>query len=532
MPRTIGIDLGAHTVKVAVSEGGRGGAVQVLHRAVDPAAGPEGPVEALQAVLAELGGEHLGSGAVATFPTEATSLRAIALPFADRARVEQAIPLEVEGVVPFDLDDMVLSWRPLAAEPDRTRALVALAPKARVAARLAEFTAAGLDPRLVVVDADLLADLAGPSPVAVVDLGHHRTLVAWVADGGVVASRAITTGGAAVTSALAEAFSLYTSEAEALKHRTALPGAAEWSDEATAEATHPGRSGGAPASPSETVRAAWFPLLHEVRATLIGFEDTLKIEVPEVLLCGGGALTPGMREELSALLGVPVRLAVANGDGLPAPQSALARAALARGLNPKARSLDLRLGAFAFKGDLARLMLGLKVGTAAAAAVVLLGVVGFAARSIQLTAAQSQAQADIAAAVVKTFPDVDAGRLKDGSTALAIMQERTAATTARVDLLGSIISPEPPVLGHLARISDSVPPNSDAVLDVDELTIADGLITLKGETGGYEEAARIEAAMQKVPGFEQAKRGDEQKKKDKVRFTLTIPLEAPQSEEG
>jgi predicted RNA-binding protein associated with RNAse of E/G family len=70
------------------------------------------------------------------------------------------------------------------------------------------------------------------------------------------------------------------------------------------------------------------------------------------------------------------------------------------------------------------------------------------------------------------------------------------------------------------------------VLDVDELTIADGLITLKGETGGYEEAARIEAAMQKVPGFEQAKRGDEQKKKDKVRFTLTIPLEAPQSEEG
>lgn len=532
MPRTIGIDLGAHTVKVAVSESGRGGAVQVLHHAVDPAAGPEGPVEALRAVLGELGGEHRGSGTVATFPTEAASLRAIALPFADRARVEQAIPLEVEGVVPFDLDDMVLSWRPLAAEPDRTRALVALAPKARIAARLGQLAAAGLDPRLVVVDVDLLADLAGTGPVAVVDLGHQRTLVAWVSDGGVAACRAITSGGEAVTRALAEAFQLDFAAAEELKHRTPLPGALEWSDESTAEQTHPGRNAAGPTRPADALRAAWFPLLHEVRATLIGFEDALKVEVPEVLLCGGGALTPGMREELSALLGVPVRLAASTADGVPAPQSALARAALSRGLNPKARSLDVRTGAFAFKGDLARLMLGLRVGVAAAAAAMLLGIGWFAVRSVQLSAAQSQAQADIAAAVVKTFPDVDASRLKDGSTALAIMQERTAATTARVDLLGSIVSPEPPVLGHLARISESVPPNSDAVLDVEELTIADGLITLKAETGGYEEAARIEAAMQKVPGFEQAKRGDEQKKKDKVRFTLTIPLEAAQTEEG
>ena len=55
---------------------------------------------------------------------------------------------------------------------------------------------------------------------------------------------------------------------------------------------------------------------------------------------------------------------------------------------------------------------------------------------------------------------------------------------------------------------------------------------MKVETGGFEDAAKIESSLKANARFKQAQKGDEKKRREKVRFTITIPLEGDASEEG
>ena len=76
----------------------------------------------------------------------------------------------------------------------------------------------------------------------------------------------------------------------------------------------------------------------------------------------------------------------------------------------------------------------------ASAAVLLLGLLAgtgaFGFRAVQLSSQLNQLEEEIAAAVLTSFPDVNAEKLDEPSMALAIMQEQTLATTGRVDALG------------------------------------------------------------------------------------------------
>ena len=77
-----------------------------------------------------------------------------------------------------------------------------------------------------------------------------------------------------------------------------------------------------------------------------------------------------------------------------------------------------------------------------------------------------------------------------------------------------------------------MPAHASAVLDVTELSITSGTISMKVETGGFEDAAKIESSLKANARFKQAQKGDEKKRREKVRFTITIPLEGDDSEEG
>lgn len=82
------------------------------------------------------------------------SQRVLTLPFADRKRVEKALPFEVEDVVPFDLGDIVLEHLllegPVAKKDVETRVLCMMLPKAVLRQHLALLAEAGIDPQAVV----------------------------------------------------------------------------------------------------------------------------------------------------------------------------------------------------------------------------------------------------------------------------------------------------------------------------------------------------------------------------------------------
>ncbi len=585
MPRIYGIDLGAHSVKVTELEGSFGRFQVVGHRerrVPEPEDGPatlDERIAVLGEMLDEEGDRLQNAQFGAGFPTEFASVRVVELPFGDRAKVEQALQFEVEGLVPFDLEDMVLASRILHIAPGNSLVLAAMAPRDRVGGVLGDLKVAGADPKVLVVDADMLGDLAGPGVQAVIDLGHARTLVTLCQDAHAVSARAIDAGGRDLTRALADAFQLDFATAEARKHASGVyadgprPAAAAvspeaelddidldaWADEPTnphksldptippeplvkkptlvPSPTEPGVDAPAPErSANEVLRDAVLPLLLDIRTTLLNFEDTHGVEIEEVVLCGGGAELGGLREWLGAVLGVPVRMAPApEGAGhLAAPgRFCLSASSANKAGGGKGRLLDLRVDAFTFKGDLQVLGTVMRYSAAALALLMLGGIGWFGWQVVRLNAEVSALEGQIAEQVVGTFPDVSRSRVDgDASMALAIMQERTMATTAQVDALGSILSEEPPVTAALRDISDGMPTHQDAPLDVSELSISPTSISMKVETNGYEEAAKIETALKRKPKFAEARKGDESKRSDKVRFTITIPLEGTDTEEG
>ncbi|MCB9778260.1 MAG: pilus assembly protein PilM [Alphaproteobacteria bacterium] len=595
MPKLIAVDLGSHSVKLAVYEGAFGrfqlegllsAPVPQDPQADDDLAGAISPsgldapsteeeteasepaslaprssvvgvpprLVALRRLLAGLG-ELQRPVFVAGWPTERASIRHISLPFSDKAQVEKVLPFEVEGQVPFDMEDMELRHRVLQIEPGDSQVLVAVIERDGLSEHIAALHEAGADPKSLEIDADLLAELAPEVGVhAVIDIGHQRILVTLVRDGRAVAARALDGGGRALTLALADAFELDWSDAEARKHVASLDESAapvqvetEWETDETTQ-THadappaprnlrPLRPAAGRKSDATVLRDAFLPQLAELRSTLISFEDGVGVDITSIVLTGGGSALGGLADLLHRSFGVPVVRADLGDDAAvqACPDAwGLVCAMGDRGSRGKAGSMELRQGKLAFKGDLFIVrQVGLYAGVFAACAL-LAGTAMFAVRTVQLNSQISDVETEVASLVTDAFDDIPAGRIKSSTDALAIATEKSLEATSRVDTLGEIVADQPPTASLLRDLSIAMPPPDQARVDVRILSLNSSTITLDAETDGFEAVGRIESALQQNPRFAGARKGNEDKRRTgEVRFKITIPRNAEgDGEEG
>jgi len=350
-------------------------------------------------------------------------------------------------------------------------------------------------------------------------------------------------GGHQLTTALAEALGVSEAEAEVAKHAARVSAATVnqegWTDPEPTDAAVEALSGVA----QRALVEALDDLIAEVRARLISLEDELGLGVDEVLLAGGGSQLEGLAARLTTWTGLPCRSVIVPGGHPPACALAVALARLAAG---EEKATDLRVGEFAYRGHAEVLWNVVSYGGLATVAALLVGALVVGVRVTQAWDRMSELDGQIAEVVTSHFPDVSADRLKDTSTALAVFQERADATQARVDALGSIVGGEPPTLGLLKKLSDVLPANSAAKIDVRELNLSASAVSFKAETDSYESAGRIEESLKAAPGFAGAKKSDEKKSGDFITFNMSIPLgevaeatpeeetpaEAPEDKEG
>lgn len=557
MARIYGIDLGHHTVRLTEFEGSFG-RLAYVGRTEAPVAQDKAEAPDLTTRLTALDGlldsqeRHASDIHVVGFPCEQASVRRIHLPFEDREKVKQALPFEVENQVPFDLDDMLLASRILPDVEGGSNVLCGMTTQKNLSSLLDALNERGVDPKALVIDADLLGHYATSGVQVVVDLGHTRTLVSLCQDGQVVDVRSITRGARDLTMALVDAFELDFDAAEKLKHThglgtdDALSAEVEWSDN---EHTEPQVELGDWDDETtagevidtqipvplklvrQTLQKAIVPLLASVRATLITMEDRHGIDIDEILLTGGGMRLQGLRPLLTDALGVgvrPVQIDDADAD----PTYALSHAAAERVGGGKSRVLDLRVDAFAFRGNLAAIGNIIRYSLLGAAALLLAGVGFFAFKTVSLNNQLSAVESEMADAVVAAFPDVNRDKVTDPAMAQAIMAEKSAETATRQEALAAIIPEEPHILSLWEALAKNVPASKDARIDVRELQISEGTIKMKAETDGFESASKIESSLQAYPTFKDARKSDEKKVKESVRFTLTIPLESDETEEG
>lgn len=529
MAMVYGIDTGSWRVRVAAMEGSfrrfeiRDAAQVGISLAED---GTPLMADAVAALRDQEQGWDVAEK-VAAFPLDAGVVRLVRLPFVDKSAIARALPAEIEGSVPYDLDDMVLGTRLIDAKDGQSRTSVFIAPKDALRARIDALVAARTEPKVLCMDVDALAAYAGRGVQVVVDIGHRRTLLALCQNGQLLGARFVSGGGADLTAALGEALGVSLVEAEEIKHGMALPAApdeaqAEWAGE---DRTDAGVLAHAPSAGASVEEAALSRAVDvwcaEVRSELITLEDELKVGIDDLLVCGGGAHLRGLGARLAARTGVPVRpVTVPGGHGI---EYALA-VALARVAASELKVVDLRMGDLAFHGHAETLwnIVGASVlgGTLAMVA----GLTLFAVQLYDANQRLDALDAKIVDVVTGTFPDVGADRLGEPSMALAIMQERSAETTRRVEALGATVAGVPPTLDVLKSLSENVPSPSQARIDVRELTISEGSISFRAETDSYESAATIEESLQKDDRFKSARKGDEKKVGEGLTFTMTIPL--------
>lgn len=213
---------------------------------------------------------------VTAVPARELSLRRVALPFRDQAKMAQVLPYEIESLIPMDLDDVAVEGVDVSP-PDLQKSagaqndvLVAAAPKKMVGSHLEFLAAARVHPVAVNVDALALFSVAQylrleggsiPDNLAILDIGALNTTVCLIHRNRPWVLRTLSWGGNALTEALARRYAWSLEEAERRKRVASVQLAEEWIE----------------------------PLLREVRLALRAFESSTQARIEHCWVAGGGA---------------------------------------------------------------------------------------------------------------------------------------------------------------------------------------------------------------------------------------------------
>lgn len=309
--RIVGVDIGSDTVRgveVEDPDGARPRVARMAEVPIPPGSVLAGEVREVQTFASAL--KRLWS--LGGFRTKRVVLgvgnsrvlaRELSLPRMPLKQVREALPFQVQEMLPVPVADAILDFYP-AAEVDgesgpMLRGLLIAALKEAVTAGVTAVRLAGL--QVVAVDlipfalARLLTDRSIAETVALIDLGATTTNVVITTAGVPGFVRILPSGGAEVTKALADRFSLTPERAEGVKHALGL-----------------GRPGASPdeLQAIEVIQSSTGTLLNGLRDTISYYvSQHPSTPVSRIVITGGGARMPGLLESFSGLTRLPVSYA-------------------------------------------------------------------------------------------------------------------------------------------------------------------------------------------------------------------------------
>ncbi len=528
MHKILGIDLGASAVKAVALEASFRSHEVRGYRAepVPPPEEGEAPRSYAERALAAL--QALGRDdwfradtVVCCLPAAQVATHLVTLPFGDLRRVDQALKFEIEGLIPFDLDEVVFDAHVLSRTPQRTDLLVAVARKEDLEATLSLLESVAVDPAVVTFSALALANLQlihTPEPVpegvapgalpveALVDIGAERTSVLITRGGQVRFARTMASAGGDVTRSLARALAVAPEVAEELKRSIALG------------------EGGEPGVAAALERAASV-LVRDLRATFAGHFARTHEKVERLTLCGGGSRLQGLGPFLQRSLGLAVdalELPAAHAFAAPeeAAPGALALALALRGTaGSRAPKLNFRKGAYASANVQGAWRARLPSLGAMAAVLFVLVCLSTWARLHALGAREQKLDAALCDATTKILGHCETdylvalGKLKGkGSPAATIPQE------SAVDLVKAV--------------TVVFPEGGDSVLD--DLDVTNDRLTLRGSAKSYQTVDDLVAALERDHCFRKIEKGNLLKGKDeRIQFKLDARYDcAPSKKAG
>ena len=570
--RILGIDLGAYSVKVVVANPGFRNAVvtELIERSVPP--GDEiYEVRAARAVGDIVRSHKLDHD----FPYAAASgdklfVHILEFPFRSlrRAELESAVGAELENLLPIDLEDMVFWLRepaPCSARaPLPCRALsrqvqgptMTTSPRwrhgrrhpgwymvawlrrsmvcgfwpvpwrsiepARCSSLIGDHAA---EPRGLVAApasyariAERITHFAGDKgkkagvPMAFIDIGHERTDICVVQSHRAVYTRTIKRGGRQLTEAISRAWHLSYEEAEIAKHKDGFVGsAAEPPQTEDWQRVH------------DVVITEVGPLAQDIKRTLNSCRAKTGVSIGEIVLVGGGSRLRGLASFLAEKLRVPVMTLTASDAAAILGEKVIQRgvsadiACLAAGVAFEGATgrphFDLRQGELAYKADLS--FLRQKATSLAAVVLILIAFVAVNAYAslYKLRNAEDNLDTRLSLETIELF-----NKSLSAEEALA----RAVSGESGSD------SPIPKMSAYdiLLEISKALPDRKEVTINVTNLDIKPGKITLKADAASNAEIDKIEEALGKIECFKEVSRGSTSVGTNDVRnFSFSIKSE-------
>lgn len=505
MHRIVGLDATAASLRlVALQSGFRGFELQEARSAPTGAEGT--PSERLKAAVDALGLGADDTVAVA-LPASQVSCHVFSLPFTDQKRLEQVLPAEVEGVIPFDAAEVVWDHAVLSQANGKSEVLVAVVRREVLRAALQHWKDAGVEPRVVTI-----------APLALGALAERRLLdtalggldVVLPAEGSASPEGAQPAPAAPAEGALpGPALLLHAGPEGAnlllvrgslrveLARATVLEGASLWE---------------AARSDPAALDRLLAPLLREARVSL---RARAQAAPGRLLLAGELALLPGAAERLSAELRVPVspltfdaQIRLPEG-GPSAPDAALALGLALRAQQPRGH-VNFRKGEFSFTKDLSQVR-G-RLARLAAAAVLLLALwIGLGVARLSALGAEARRYDDALCTATKKFLGTC---LTDYRQAVSQMSGGASKAAGIPRVSGAEVLAE--VIAHL--------PEGGLPL-LEDLEVTTTSVRLKGVAESFAQVDQIIAGLKTNRCFGQIKQPRVEKQRDstKVMFSVDFP---------
>lgn len=315
----LGVDVGAHAVKVAqISRAGGGLKLTAWgHVPIDakPEASPEEKrtqaINHLKAFLIEKGLQ--GRHAATSISGNAVIVRYVKFPLLTKEELQATLATEAEPFIPFDINDVQLSFHILADMVEegqkKMEAVLVAAKKDAIQSRVEVLQQAGLKPAIIDVDSfaleNVFAQTIDPGErtgsILCLNMGHMVTNLSIIEGGVTRVVRDVFISGNTFTKAIVKALQCDTNRAEHLKKENGLLISAEDKEKAL-------QAGNREAlGVSQALAGALKDLVSELHRSVDFFlSQGPERSIGRIVLAGGSARTKNLARFLTGELKVPV----------------------------------------------------------------------------------------------------------------------------------------------------------------------------------------------------------------------------------
>ena len=454
---------------------------------------------------------------IVSVPLHLCSLRTLTLPFSDDRKIGQVVAYEVEGQLPFPIEEGIVDFQTLYNENGVSRLLVATLPKETLRHFLNFLSKVGIDPSMVDLDVMALSTLAHyglkhqtNGPLLVVDVGASKTTVLALGKGKVGYARSFLHGSKKWTEALAGATALSFEEAEQRKQLIGFQG-----DNS---------------EPLASVITSW---VNELARTMHVAEVEMGENISGIVLCGGGGKLRGLESFVTEALGLEARgldIPLVNDKAMEwdVSWSQALGLALKTGGVPQASKMNFRKGDFAFRAEIEhfrRKTRHLWIG--GMFILLLIGADLTFKYRIQVNR-YDDLKREVREMFTEMFPEIR-----------TVVDEVHQAQTAVEEFKNKAVlfgQGKLSALGLVGEITTRIP--ADVGINVRELLIEPNRVRIEAETESFNAADRIKNALEESPFFHDVKITDAKISSDRsvpegwVRFNLTLSLFISASAEG